>query len=229
MPPLWQYDQDLFKAIHVGLHRDWLDPVMSGMSFSGLGYIQAVPLIIAGFLAKWPVTWRSVFALAVAVIAVFDTHSPIALLSCALLAVCSILVDTPVARCALAALIASGVFSRVIVELVPRQRPSVLPFSTPLENVMGATSFPSGHSTTTFAIVAVLCWRYARTENAWLAWAGLAWAALVGLSRVYVGVHYPLDVLAGALLGTAFGSACYWLWLKKGWMGQEAEVAAEAL
>jgi undecaprenyl-diphosphatase len=37
------------------------------------------------------------------------------------------------------------------------------------------------------------------------AWAGIIWAALIAYSQVYVGIHYPGDVLAGALLGVIFG------------------------
>jgi membrane-associated phospholipid phosphatase len=37
------------------------------------------------------------------------------------------------------------------------------------------------------------------------AWAGVIWAALIAYSQVYVGIHYPGDVLAGALLGVIFG------------------------
>jgi len=59
-------------------------------------------------------------------------------------------------------------------------------------------SFPSGHSTVAFACATVLALAVPR-----LAVPLYVLAALIGFSRVYVGVHYPLDVLAGALLGVA--------------------------
>ena len=66
-------------------------------------------------------------------------------------------------------------------------------------------SFPSGHATIVFAF-AVSLFLYAREmRNASfraLSYIGLALAAGVALSRVFVGVHYPLDVLGGAFLGT---------------------------
>lgn len=61
-------------------------------------------------------------------------------------------------------------------------------------------SFPSGHATNS-AAVAVVLFRYVPA----LRWLGLAAAILLAYSRVYVGVHYPSDVLCGALIGTLVG------------------------
>jgi len=63
------------------------------------------------------------------------------------------------------------------------------------------TSFPSSHTAVTVAVVMVLVPFLARP----LAAAGIAYAVLVGWSRVYLGVHYPLDVLGGAGIGMAVG------------------------
>ena len=64
------------------------------------------------------------------------------------------------------------------------------------------TSFPSGHAATAVAGTMALArvWPAAR-------WAMAGLAALIAFSRIYVGVHYPTDVVAGALLG----AACAWL------------------
>jgi len=63
--------------------------------------------------------------------------------------------------------------------------------------------FPSDHATAAFAIAAVLLARLGRR-----ALPVLAAAAILAVSRVLVGVHYPADVLAGALLGTAAALGC---------------------
>ncbi|MDP2155357.1 MAG: phosphatase PAP2 family protein, partial [Sulfuricella sp.] len=74
-------------------------------------------------------------------------------------------------------------------------------------------SFPSGHSTTIFTVAGILSLYLRRSALIWL----LAAALLVGLSRIAVGVHWPLDVLGGAfggwlsaVLGTLL--AQHWRW-----------------
>src|SRR3954452_11147458 len=63
--------------------------------------------------------------------------------------------------------------------------------------------FPSDHATAAFAIAAVLLARLGGRPLP-----VLAAAAILAVSRVLVGVHYPADVLAGALLGTAAALGC---------------------
>lgn len=61
-------------------------------------------------------------------------------------------------------------------------------------------SFPSGHTTTSFA-PAVVFFRKKKVFGG----ATLLLAAFIGFSRIYVGVHYPFDVLSGAVLGVGIG------------------------
>lgn len=58
------------------------------------------------------------------------------------------------------------------------------------------SSFPSGHACNAFMIAAILAERFRRKRYAFY-----GAAALVGLSRIYLGLHYPSDVIAGACLG----------------------------
>ncbi len=70
----------------------------------------------------------------------------------------------------------------------------------PLVHAPNDPSFPSGHTTMAFAGATVLTYFRPR-----LAPVFFLLAAAIGFSRVYVGVHYPLDVLGGAALGCLVG------------------------
>jgi len=97
-------------------------------------------------------------------------------------------------------LIAEGI-SLGLRDWIGRRRPPlVYPDPKPLVSVPHSGAFPSGHTTTAFACATVLAWASPR-----LAVPAFVLAAAIGFSRIYVGVHWPLDVLGGAVLGTLIG------------------------
>lgn len=65
-------------------------------------------------------------------------------------------------------------------------------------------SFTSSHATNHFGLAAFF---YYTLKPVWGKWGLLffVWAALIGYAQIYVGVHYPLDVLAGSTIGFIFG------------------------
>lgn len=88
----------------------------------------------------------------------------------------------------------------VLKQLVLRPRPYVtMEGLIPLLTSADPNSFPSGHTCAAFAAglawAGGLPWRWARA-------AAVVQAVCMGLSRLYVGVHYPSDVLAGAVIGS---------------------------
>lgn len=86
------------------------------------------------------------------------------------------------------------------VKLAVRRRRPEMRGLPPLTSTVSRLSFPSAHSTTSFAAAAAY---HDLVPSGWLYGAAIAFA----LTRPYLGVHYPSDVLAGAALGTALGTA----------------------
>ncbi len=105
-------------------------------------------------------------------------------------------------RVGVAILVAESV-SAALKEWIERDRPPVAdPDPETLVELPATFSFPSGHATVSFACATTLALAVPR-----LRWPLYALATLISCSRVYVGVHYPLDVLAGAALGVGIAIA----------------------
>lgn len=99
--------------------------------------------------------------------------------------------------------------SHLIKNLVRRPRPSHAPALAGLVHLSpagagGMFGFVSSHAANCVALTVFLGVMLAGRHR-WLRYVLWAWALLVCYSRIYVGVHYPGDVVAGALLGAALG------------------------
>ena len=113
-----------------------------------------------------------------------------------------------------------GLVSNLIKRAIGRGRPHLLDQVGQLnfQNIFNDwtyQSFPSGHTTTAFALAFVIGFLSRR----WL-WPMLAVAAVVGVSRVAVGAHYPTDVLGGLVVGTLGAYAVRNFFAARGWLFQ---------
>lgn len=74
-----------------------------------------------------------------------------------------------------------------------------------LEHCSGGFSFTSSHATNHFGFAMFVFLTTRHFMGKWSRWL-LVWAASIGYAQVYVGVHYPVDILVGALLGMGIGT-----------------------
>ncbi len=192
MESLWQFDQSLFRAIHIDLHRDWLDPIFWAITSTGLGWVQIIFILLVPLAVdlRHELRRRSFFK---AVLSCWKNPS---------FAVWPLLLTAAV----------SGLFFAQGVKrfIAARDRPSLLDYANPQEGFLH-NSFPSGHTTTSFAIAFMLFFLTWRTDKAWIGRYAFVWALLVGISRIYRGVHWPTDVLGGIFAGLLSSSLVYLL------------------
>lgn len=108
----------------------------------------------------------------------------------------------------------SGLLSQALKRLIERPRPPDLGAKA-LDEYLHAYSFPSGHATTSFALAVVAISITHGTRRAWIGWLAVVLALMIGYSRVYRGVHYPSDVLGGALLGALVSLGVLWFFRRR--------------
>jgi undecaprenyl-diphosphatase len=113
------------------------------------------------------------------------------------------------------AIVAGYSLSMTLKALIARPRPDIVPWLSHVHS----SSFPSGHSMMSAVVYLSLGLMLSdltsrRLVKTFVVVAPLTISALVGLSRVYMGVHYPTDVVAGWWLGISWSLAC-WLAIRR--------------
>ena len=117
---------------------------------------------------------------------------------------------------AIAAMLLGLIWTNLILKpLVTRPRPWLhVEGLIPLIEEWDPNSFPSGHTCAAFAS-AMMFWRAMPETWTWVKILTVSMAVLMGLSRLYVGVHYPSDILAGALVGFACAELVWRIYLMR--------------
>ncbi|HET6158353.1 MAG TPA: phosphatase PAP2 family protein [Dongiaceae bacterium] len=144
----------------------------------------------------------------------------------AVLAVAGFLALAKAWRLAIFTLAASGgglVVSSLLKYVVDRPRPDLVPHG----NLIYTTSFPSGHSMMSAVVYLTLAALIARLMEkrrlkTYALGVAILLTLLVGISRIYLGVHWPSDVLAGWAAGAAWALGC---WLVARWIGLGSDEA----
>lgn len=129
--------------------------------------------------------------------------------------------------------VVSGIMAQVL-KIIPRQRPwwyylkhNPHVYVHVLGEHLRVRGFPSGHESTSIAIALIACLVLKGKRERWIARMLLIVAIGVGLSRLYVGAHWPLDVLGGIGVGLASTGIVYWAIIRKRTSGSVLVKATE--
>lgn len=114
-----------------------------------------------------------------------------------------------------AAAFVNAVITHSMKKIINRDRPyKSYPELIIAKSLSGSASFPSGHTSASFTTATTLSLNFPKW---YVIVPSYLWATTVGYSRMYLGVHYPSDVLAGALIGSGSAYLTYKVnkWLQK--------------
>lgn len=100
--------------------------------------------------------------------------------------------------------ISSSVIKPLVGRLRPCNEPGFMDQVRLLVHCGSGKSFPSSHASNHFGMAVFLGFCF-KNNYKWTFPVLLLWAALISYAQVYVGVHYPIDVLCGAILGATIG------------------------
>jgi membrane-associated phospholipid phosphatase len=161
------------------------------------------PIMVA---LRNPLTWIPLYAYMLLNRFMVEKSTAIAFVLCTLLAF------------GLADFICASVLKPWIARPRPCHNPLLADILRPLIACGGWNGTPSNHATNHFALASFWFWAIGRGKWRWLLW---IWAIAICLAQIYVGKHYPLDVLLGAALGTVFGVLALWVFeqfKKRNWL-----------
>lgn len=118
--------------------------------------------------------------------------------------------------CAMGVIFSAGVDDLLVKPLVGRPRPAQdLAIKYTIDTALGyresGFSFFSAHAANTFTLAIYMIFL---VRNRAFTIAMVLWSLLNCYTRLYLGVHYPSDILCGLLFGTAVGSVAYWIHLR---------------
>ena len=188
---LWLGAAALAFAFFIKLTSELLEHEVSGLDRT----------ILIGF-AKARVPWLTVMAVDLTAL---GSLTLVVLISTVAFCVLLLLKDRMAALQLAAASVGAGILTSAVKNYIDRTRPAEV---TQLIQVSGF-SYPSGHSlaaASLYLTVAILVCRHLQRTGHKIAILTMTMAIilLVGLSRIYLGVHYPSDVVSGISLGTAW-------------------------
>lgn len=106
-----------------------------------------------------------------------------------------------------AAILLNTATTTLLKNVIKRERPYHTYTGIFPDKIESDFAFPSGHTSSAFATATSLA---ITTKKWYIAVPALAWSTGVGYSRIYLGQHYPSDVIMGAILGSGSALICHW-------------------